>query len=53
MAYRFDLDETLEDGVRRIALSQIDRAMAELKAVDRATAVHDTRKAMKRTSKRD
>lgn len=48
MAYRFDLDETLEDGVRRIALSQIDRAMAELKAVDRATAVHDTRKAMKR-----
>ncbi len=48
MAYRFELNETLEAGFRRIGLSQIERAAAELKATERATAVHDTRKAMKR-----
>ncbi len=39
MAYRFDLDETLQAGCRRIGLSQIERATAELKATERATAV--------------
>lgn len=48
MAYRFELNETLEAGFRRIGLSQIERAAADLQATGRATAVHDTRKALKR-----
>lgn len=49
MAFRFGLDEPLEQGVRRIGAQQIERALAELGGVhQRATAVHDTRKALKR-----
>ena len=50
MAYRFKLKEDLQDGVRRIATEQVDRALAAPHAGDkRAVWVHDTRKALKRT----
>lgn len=49
MAYRFELDESLGVGFQRIAREQIDRAAAELAGgKDRVTAIHDTRKALKR-----
>ena len=49
MAYRFKLDETFEDGFRRIALEQIERAESQLRSPnDHAVAVHETRKALKR-----
>lgn len=49
MAYRFELNEPLVEATRRIGAQQIERAMAALRAVgDRPTAIHDTRKSMKR-----
>lgn len=49
MAYRFELNEPLIEATRRIGVQQIERALAALRAVgDRPTAVHDTRKSMKR-----
>lgn len=49
MAYRFKLKEPLDKGFRRIGLEQIDIAQQQL-AVERdhATAVHETRKSLKR-----
>lgn len=50
MAYRFKLKEDLRDGVRRIAVEQIEKALAAPHAKgDRVVWVHDTRKALKRT----
>ncbi len=49
MAYRFKLNELFEEGLRRIALEQLDRAASQLReGKDHATAVHETRKALKR-----
>lgn len=49
MAYRFKLNKSLADGVRRVALEQIDMAMAEVAAAARDhRAVHHSRKCMKR-----
>ena len=49
MAFRFKLGEPFEEGVRRIAVEQIERAQSELQAKDdHAVAVHETRKALKR-----
>ena len=49
MAYRFKLSEAFDDGVRRIGLQQIDRAIARLEVLDdEVTSVHETRKGMKR-----
>jgi len=50
MAYRFKLKESLRDGVRRIAVEQIEKVLeAPHKGDDRAVWVHEARKAMKRT----
>jgi CHAD domain-containing protein len=50
MAYRFKLKEGLRDGVRRIAVEQIEKVLkAPRKGDDRAAWVHEARKAMKRT----
>ena len=49
MAYRFQLDESFRDGFVRIGLEQIERAQQRLKSLeDRAVAIHDTRKGLKR-----
>lgn len=49
MSYRLKLRETLGDGVRRVALDQLDLAEAKLKgAGDAAVAVHDARRCLKR-----
>ena len=49
MAFRFKLGEPFEDGFRRIALEQIERASTQLRRDDdQAVAVHETRKALKR-----
>ncbi|MEI9900958.1 MAG: CHAD domain-containing protein [Hyphomicrobium sp.] len=49
MAFRFKLSESFEEGFRRIALEQLDRACAELDQKDQqAVAIHETRKALKR-----
>ncbi len=49
MAFRFKLGEPFEEGVRRIAVEQIERAQNELQTKgDHAVAVHETRKALKR-----
>ncbi|MDQ1256002.1 MAG: hypothetical protein QG656_597 [Candidatus Hydrogenedentes bacterium] len=50
MAFRFDRDESLADGIRRIAREEIDAASAWLSALeeDRDKAVHDARKGFKR-----
>lgn len=49
MAYRFKLNESFEEGFRRIALEQLNRAESQLRNTkDRAIAVHETRKALKR-----
>lgn len=50
MAYRFKLKEGLQEGVRRIALEQIDKVLeTPRKGEDRVVWVHEARKAMKRT----
>jgi CHAD domain-containing protein len=49
MPFRFKLSETFEDGCRRIGREQIERALAQLDGgADRAVAVHETRKSLKR-----
>lgn len=49
MAYRFELCETFEEGLRRISLEQIQRAQYALSgAKGKAKAVHIVRKATKR-----
>jgi CHAD domain-containing protein len=49
MVFRFKLAEPFEDGVRRIAREQIERAQSQLKAPeDPVVAVHETRKSLKR-----
>jgi len=49
MAYRFKLNESFQEGFRRIALEQIKRAESQLRSAnDHAVAVHETRKALKR-----
>ncbi len=50
MPYRFKLEETFSEGVRRILLSQIDMAEKRLSKVgNQAEAVHDARKCFKRS----
>ena len=50
MAYRFKAKEDLRDGVRRIAVEQLDKSLASAAAdEDRVAWVHETRKALKRT----
>jgi CHAD domain-containing protein len=49
MAYRFKLSETLEDGVCRIGLQQLDRALTQLAdGSAHNVAVHASRKTLKR-----
>jgi CHAD domain-containing protein len=48
MAFRYKLGETFEEGFRRIALEQIDRAQAQLREEGEEVAVHETRKSLKR-----
>jgi len=49
MSFRFKLDEPFDEGFRRIALDQIERAQTQLKSgEDQAVAVHETRKSLKR-----
>lgn len=49
MAYRFKLNETFEEGCRRIGREQLERARRHLKKTpDQAVAVHETRKVLKR-----
>lgn len=49
MAYRFKLGEPFDEGTRRIAIEQIERAQALLQETgDHAVAVHETRKSLKR-----
>jgi CHAD domain-containing protein len=49
MAYRFKLQEPLAQGVRRVALEQIDIAEEKLAAKDDVpTAIHDARRCLKR-----
>jgi CHAD domain-containing protein len=49
MAFRFKLGEPFDEGCRRIAVEQIERAQALLLGKDdQAVAVHETRKALKR-----
>jgi hypothetical protein len=49
MAYRFKLVEPFEEGCKRIAREQIERAQCQLKeAADPTIAVHETRKSLKR-----
>ena len=48
MAYKLKLDEPLDEGVRRIALQQLDRVCETLGSDDPAHWVHETRKSLKR-----
>jgi CHAD domain-containing protein len=49
MAFRFRLGEPFDEGFRRIALEQIDRAQSQLaQADDQSVAIHESRKALKR-----
>ncbi len=49
MAYRFELDESLADGVRRISCEQIDEAIQQLSDdSDPHRGIHEARKALKR-----
>lgn len=50
MAYHLKLLQPLRDGVRRIAVGQLDKALIEpVGDAERAVWVHETRKALKRT----
>jgi CHAD domain-containing protein len=52
MPYRLRADEEVQDGLRRCAREQLDRAIAELTTGlgdDPVSAVHDARKALKKT----
>lgn len=49
MAFRLKLQEDLAEGVRRVALEQVEIAEQKLAAVDGApTAIHDVRRCLKR-----
>ena len=49
MAFRFKLAEPFEEGCKRIAREQIERAQCQLKGSgDPVVAVHETRKSLKR-----
>ena len=48
MAYRFKIGEEFGDGLRRIGAEQIERAISQLESAPTGTAVHETRKCMKR-----
>lgn len=49
MAFRFKLGEPFDEGTRRIAVEQIERAQTLLRENgDQAVAIHETRKALKR-----
>ncbi len=51
MAYRFQDDQSIADGIRRIAQEQIDRALTQLLdgfGRDRDAAIHDSRKRFKK-----
>jgi CHAD domain-containing protein len=51
MAYKLMTDESVPDGIRRCAIEQLDRAIAELServATDPVDAVHAARKAVKK-----
>lgn len=48
-AYCLRADEPLADGIRRIAIAQIDLALGELEHAGTPAAVHEARKAIKRT----
>src|SRR4030095_15007775 len=50
MSYRFDEDETLSEGLKRIALEQIDKALSNLKptARNKDLAIHDARVCIKK-----
>ncbi|RIA47306.1 CHAD domain-containing protein [Dichotomicrobium thermohalophilum] len=48
MRYRLKLDEPLADGVRRIGIGQIERAVGMLASEDRDTGIHEARKCFKR-----
>jgi hypothetical protein len=48
MAYRFRVDESVGDGLRRIATEQLDRALAEVGGRDRDAAVHSMRERSKK-----
>lgn len=49
MAYRFKLSEPFEEGVKRIGIQQIDRAVEQLQSGQASgVAVHATRKGLKR-----
>ncbi|MFP4539297.1 MAG: CHAD domain-containing protein, partial [Dichotomicrobium sp.] len=48
MRYRLKRDEPVADGVRRIGIGQIDRAVRMLDEDDRETGIHEARKCFKR-----
>ncbi|NIR50351.1 hypothetical protein GWO43_17745 [candidate division KSB1 bacterium] len=50
MSYRLDDQETLPDGITRIATEQVGRALGQLTTGvdDRDEAVHDARKCLKK-----
>ncbi|MGK7296930.1 MAG: CHAD domain-containing protein [Candidatus Wenzhouxiangella sp. M2_3B_020] len=50
MSYRLERDESIEDGIRRIAVEQIDKALAEIDDddLDRHETVHQVRKRCKK-----
>lgn len=48
MSYRFDMHETIADGVVRIATEQLNRARESVDDPDRNQAVHDVRKRLKK-----
>jgi len=48
MRYRLKPDEPVADGVRRIALAQIDQVTRMLGEADRETGIHEARKCFKR-----
>jgi len=48
MSYRIEKNEALSDALGRIAAEEIALALAELRRADRAQAMHNTRKSLKR-----
>jgi CHAD domain-containing protein len=48
MSYRIEKNEALSDALGRIAAEEIALALAELRRPDRAQAMHNTRKSLKR-----
>ncbi len=48
MRYRLNLDEPIDEGVRRVGIGQIDRAAKQLARNDCDTGIHEARKCFKR-----